>query len=82
MKVELSGFKGLEEALVELESITGKTTAGKAALRRAAIKTEKPKASASGVHTTRAGGNDGWGPIIWGDQGHRRPSTSSGLTGT
>lgn len=42
MKVELSGFKGLEEALVELEQITGKTTAGKAALRRAATKAMKP----------------------------------------
>lgn len=38
MKVDLKGFKGVEEALVELEQITGKTTTGRNALTRAGTK--------------------------------------------
>lgn len=42
MKVNLKGFRELEEALVELEQVTGKTTAGRNALRRAATTAMEP----------------------------------------
>ena len=35
MKVELKGFDGIEEALVELERVSGKTTTGRNVLTRA-----------------------------------------------
>lgn len=40
--VKLDGFKDLERALVDLERITGKTTAGKAVLLRTGKKAMKP----------------------------------------
>lgn len=42
MKVNLSGFRELEQALVELETLTGKTTTGRAVLRRTGIAAMKP----------------------------------------
>lgn len=42
MKVELSGFKGIEEALVELERLSGRTTSGRGVLRRAGIEATAP----------------------------------------